>query len=62
MTLQGWVTVLNPVHFGDYPPQFAMTLEPYSHLLEPTFPSAGYRGSVSYRAWKARLQNETRAQ
>ena len=50
MTLQGWVTVLNPVHVGDYPPQFAMTLEPYSQLLEPTFRSVGFKRSPAWQA------------
>tara|TARA_B110001452_G_scaffold219221_1_gene191194 strand:- start:191 stop:703 length:513 start_codon:yes stop_codon:yes gene_type:complete len=27
LSLQGWVTVLNPVHSGTWPPQWAMTLE-----------------------------------
>ena len=48
LSLQGWVTVLNPVLRGGYPSQWALTTE--GGLTEPTFPSVGYKGSPEYRA------------
>jgi len=59
LSLQGWVTVLNPVLRGGYPSQWALTIE--GGLTEPTFPSVGYKGSPEYRATPEYLDKEKAA-
>lgn len=51
LSLQHWVTVLNPVLPRGYPPQLVLTLE--QDLTEPTFESVGARDSPERQALRA---------
>ena len=48
MSLQGWVTVLNPILPHGYPPQLVLTLE--DDLTEPVFPHPFQHSSPEARA------------
>ena len=58
LSVQGWVTVLNPVIMGGYPPQLLLTRDEELEVLEPTFPSALHGLSPEHRLAVARVNGD----